>query len=473
MHTTAMKHLTAAGRRAAAAALLAAAGAAACSSDRLLEVRDPDIINPENVANADGAEALRVGALGRFRTALASSDVNNGEGYFLLSGLLADEWKSTNSFTQTQEIDGRNIRKIGNVTDNSTIEGTYRNLNRARVAAIIAANSLRQYRPTATSSIAQMYMLRAYAELYMAEGWCNGVTFGDASGAEIVLGEQMTTQQALQTALATFDSTLAVLGSATDATAQVVGPAARIGRARALVGLNRLADAAAAVPASAVPTGYSGFQFTYLQTTGDNGVWALNNNQKRYAVGDPSDLGVQGSTISTLGTHQNSLPFATARDPRVPVTTTSAPAFVTTYPTIAQQLWATRDAAIPVVTGVDARLIEAEAALNAGQSAAYLPILNALRSTVTGLTALTDPGTPAARVDQFFREKAFWQFSRGYRLGDMRRLVRQYGRTANAVYPVGTFFQSGSPYGTDVVFPLPQAEQNARADFRGCFDFNA
>ena len=59
MDTTAMTHLTTAGRRAVAAALLAA-GAAACSSDRLLEVQDPDIINPENVANADGAEALRL-----------------------------------------------------------------------------------------------------------------------------------------------------------------------------------------------------------------------------------------------------------------------------------------------------------------------------------------------------------------------------------------------------------------------------
>src|SRR5581483_874628 len=105
-----------------------------------------------------------------------------------------------------------------------------------------------------------------------------------------------------------------------------------------------------------------------------------------------------------------------------------------------------------MASGVEARLIEAEAALAAGD-ASWLTILNRLRTdgtfttaphpgdpTVTdttwgpgvgavlfpnglpGLRPLTDPGTPAARVDLLFAERAAWLFLTGHRLGDMRRL---------------------------------------------------
>ena len=32
-------------------------------------------------------------------------------------------------------------------------------------------------------------------------------------------------------------------------------------------------------------------------------------------------------------------------------------------------------------------------------------------------------------MDLLFSERAFWMFATGHRLGDMRRLIRQYGRT--------------------------------------------
>ena len=41
----------------------------------------------------------------------------------------------------------------------------------------------------------------------------------------------------------------------------------------------------------------------------------------------------------------------------------------------------------------------------------------------------------------------------------MRRLVRQYGRTEDAVFPSGTFFKGGA-YGDDMNFPIPFDEQN-------------
>jgi hypothetical protein len=74
-------------------------------------------------------------------------------------------------------------------------------------------------------------------------------------------------------------------------------------------------------------------------------------------------------------------------------------------------------------------------------------------------------------VDLLFSERAFWMFATGHRLGDMRRLIRQYSRSAEDVFPSGTYLKGGS-YGTDVNLPMPQEEGN-NPNFAGCLDRNA
>ncbi len=83
---------------------------------------------------------------------------------------------------------------------------------------------------------------------------------------------------------------------------------------------------------------------------------------------------------------------------------------------------------------------------------------------------LADPGTDASRVDLQFREKAFWTFSRGQRLGDMRRLITQYGRTEPNVFPQGVHYKGGT-YGTDMNLPIVTDERN-NPNFKGCTDRN-
>jgi hypothetical protein len=108
---------------------------------------------------------------------------------------------------------------------------------------------------------------------------------------------------------------------------------------------------------------------------------------------------------------------------------------------------------------MEARMIEAEAQMRAQNFVGSLATLNAARATVTGLTPLTPATTDAARADQLFRERAFWFFSTGHRVGDLRRLVKQYSRAANTVFPIGAWHKGGN-YGADVNIPLPLAEQN-------------
>ena len=136
---------------------------------------------------------------------------------------------------------------------------------------------------------------------------------------------------------------------------------------------------------------------------------------------------------------------------------------------------------IPVVSGIDARLIEAEAKLQANDIAGMMTILNALRRspqslgpiTVAAMADLATPATKDAATNLFFREKAFWQFGRGIRLGDLRRLIRQYGRTQDQVFPTGTFHKNGGPpYGTDVNLPVTDNEKT-NPNFTGCLDRKA
>jgi starch-binding outer membrane protein, SusD/RagB family len=105
-------------------------------------------------------------------------------------------------------------------------------------------------------------------------------------------------------------------------------------------------------------------------------------------------------------------------------------------------------------------------------------ILNALRAAppaqgIFKSAALPALATPASKDDAttlFFREKAFWTFGRGQRLGDLRRQVRQYGRTIGQVYPVGSFFKNGN-YGTEMFFPVPDVEKS-NPNYTGCLDLN-
>jgi hypothetical protein len=186
------------------------------------------------------------------------------------------------------------------------------------------------------------------------------------------------------------------------------------------------------------------------------------------------------------GVIKNSLPFASAKDPRVPVTGTTlgtSPAgrgFDGSTNLVYTTLWARTDPT-PILSGIDARMIEAEAKLKAGDVAGMMAILNALRAAPQNLgaistpvmTALTAPATQADAITLFFRDKAFWTYARGQRLGDLRRLIRLYGKAADGsdTFPSGPFFKGGT-YGGDVNFPVTVDEQN-NPQFTGCTDRKA
>ncbi len=440
---------------------------AACEGTRhqLLDAATPDLISPSTATSSDAADALRVGALARVRNITAG-----GEGAWMLGGLLTDEWKSSDTFSQRNETDQRTVQE-----SNANVQSMYREIHRVRNTAREAINALKQYKPAPAWGIGQMYFAIALAEVELAESFCNGIPLSDASTGSIVYSAPQTNAAIYALAKAHLDTALANATPATDAGAVAVKNSALILQARVLVELGQFSAAAAAV--TGIPTSFSNLVTTYSLTSGDNQIWSLNNSAKRWTVGDSMDAsGVIG----------NAIPFASAGDPRLKVTGTTlgtsslGRGFDGSTNFIVQNNWGRSDAT-NIVSGLDARLIEAEAALNANDINGMMTILNALRAappqiginaatavTPTAMTALATPATQTAAVDLFFREKAFWTFGRGQRLGDLRRLVRVYGRTQDKVFPVGTFFKGG-PYGTDTNFPVTTDEYN-NPNFTGCID---
>ena len=442
---------------------------AACDNakDTLLDAPIPTIIDPTAVQSADGAEALRIGAFGRLRSITAGSGA--GDSPWMFAGLITDEWKSSDTFSQRNETDQRLVQ-----TNNANLTPILRDLYRTRNAAREALNALTQYKKDPSYNLGQMYFVMAMGELYLAEWFCNGIPLGDASGGAAVYGDKMyTNAEVYAIAKAHLDSalTLAPAGSGTTA-ADTVRYSASIALGRLLIEQGKFAEAAAAV--ANVPTGFQ-LRATFSLTGGNNQIWSLNTSAKRWTVGDSFD---------NSGIIKNAIPFASAKDPRLPVTGTTtgtSPAgrgFDGSTNLVFQTLWGRTDYT-PMLSGLDARLIEAEAKLNANDIAGMMAILNNLRANPQNLGTLTTPvmpalGTPATQTDAitlYFREKAFWTFSRGQRLGDLRRLIRVYGRTQDNVFPTGPFFKGGN-YGPDVNFPITVDEQN-NPIFQDCTDRKA
>lgn len=429
----------------------------------LLDAPDPDIIDPASVNTPEAAEALRIGALGRLRIITAG-----GEGAWMLGGLLTDEWKSGDTFSQRNETDQRLVQE-----NNANVQTMYREIHRARTSAREALDALVKYKPTPSANLGQMYFVIAFAEMTLAETFCNGQPLSDASKGVVEYGPPLSNVEIYNLALQKLDSAIN-LSADTAAFSVSVNRAARVAKARVLIDLGRFNDVAAVIPATAVPTEFQ-LTATFSLTAGSNQIWSLNTSAKRWVVGDSFDTG---------GRITNAIPFASAGDPRVPVTGTSTgtsaagKSFDTATNFIFQKLWGRTDAT-PIVSGLDARLMEAEVRLQANDYAGMTGILNTLRGSAQNLGAVTTPVMPAlavpatrdAAIDQFFREKAFWTFGRGQRLGDLRRLVRQYSRAANTVFPTGQFFKGGT-YGADTNFPATVDEQN-NPNFTGCANRDA
>jgi starch-binding outer membrane protein, SusD/RagB family len=469
------------------------AAAVGCNTESLLEADDPDLVDPDVLNSADGAEGVRLGAMRRWVLVTAGPNSNGNESTWLFGGLLADEWGTASTFVQNDQAD---MRRIG--SDNNTVTNGFRSLHRVRTAVNQALPLMKQWRPTDTTRVAELYLARSMVEMQLASDFCNGIPLSDAATdpSVIIYGNPLTVDSVFKLAVITADSGLAIWTAAipaTDTAALNIQRALRVIKARALLGIGGTANVAAAgalVTVANVPTTFS-YNHNYRETTVDNGIWGQPMSNRRYLVGDSLEGNARNILVA------NNIPFFSSGDNRIratyTITTSGTPPRTDT--TKSQDgltnsritaIYA-RTTSVAVANGIDARLIEAEAQMVAGNFSTpvtgTLAILNSLRSTAqtvgtfttvpANLPPLVDPGSQAARENLYFREAAFWTFSRGQRLGNLRRMIRQYGRAADGsdTFPSGNHYRGGT-YGPDLNLPVPQDEAN-NPNWKGCLNRSA
>ncbi|MHB1265822.1 MAG: hypothetical protein ACYC1S_15625 [Gemmatimonadaceae bacterium] len=456
-----------------------AVSAAGCNTDKLVQVEDPAALRPGDLQNAGSVPALVQGA---FRQFVGGYSGFGDDAFLSASAVITDETYYGDTFTTREAADKRNTQPpiLGNITD-----AAFSRLQQARFNARRAFAVVEQYTQPSTAKAdsatrAQLRTIEGMVYVTSAEGWCGAVPFsklpdaGDIDPTAIEFGESLNWNQMNDTAVARFNEALAY-----DKTNRL----AMIAKGRALLNLGKPAEAAAAV--APVPTTYI-FFIEHSPNTGaeNNPITSLQLNG-RYGVANlEGATGVRpdASVPVTTAASAEGIAFRGLQDPRVPYIKrgSNAACFSSSVLCWMNQNYPDFESDVPLATGIEARLIEAEAALAAGKPDEMLAKLNTLRASSTQLLAalyprqkqtflengapkalppLALPATAAEQRALLFQERALWLYNTGHRLGDLRRLVRNYQQPSASVFPSGAHFRGGT-YGNDVAYPVPFSEQN-------------
>jgi len=393
----------------------------------MLDVTDPTLVQDSDIANTAGANARRLAVSASFNS-LAS--MMAGDVALITDERMVDA-KPINASTNQVFLDRRDgesyeARNVPNDPHLGQWDGVFTQAAIAITAVhAYAADSLRG------DYLAQLFAIRGYTALQVAEDICSGFPLNDLTDdGQPKLSGPLTTDSAVTFAISQLDS---AEHYAVDSTRFL--NLARVAKGRALLDLGHYAEAAAAV--AQVPTDFvylpEWVNFVYVQPYQWSGV--------RLAVGNHD-----GGT---------GLLFATANDPRAPAVF-KAVRYGNAADSLYDQLkYADNSVPMVVAGGIEARLIEAEAALNVGDPR-WFATLNSLRATAITPAMDPIPTMPTATADQvdlLYSERAFWLYLTGRRLGDLRRLIRNYGRAPETVFPTGTYPLGGS-YGSATAIPF-------------------
>src|SRR3569833_3203613 len=251
-------------RRSIGTALLVGTGLlGACNpKEELLSPQQPQVIDPGSVTSQTAADAVYVGALGRWSAAINGGNTSNTDALRGFEALFTDEVRSGDTFSQRNDADQRNTQ-----SNDTVLLPIYNATQQARGRARDAINALLTYdkTPTGVTHVGEMYQQMGYLETALNEAFCNGVPLGETVNGVPQYTAQLTNADGFKTAIARFDTALTYL-TATDAATIAVKNAVLIAKGRAQVNVGDFAGAATTV--AGVPTSYQ-YNFTYTQTTQD------------------------------------------------------------------------------------------------------------------------------------------------------------------------------------------------------------
>ncbi|HWZ58842.1 MAG TPA: hypothetical protein VNW46_07655 [Gemmatimonadaceae bacterium] len=392
-----------------------------CDARQPLVVKDPDVATPGSANGPSAIPFLRIGTLADFAIAFAGAadQANNAhEGISNLGGLFTDELTAYDTFNNRTALNTRLA-----VSGNLSLSGVFGNLGLAHNDARRVLGLYAKFAP-GTSGQAEMYSIDAYIYILVAEHFCSGQPFSllDIATGTVTNSAFLSTTQMLDTAVAEFALATTAATAAGDATQLNL---AALGTARAQLDLGNVTQAAAA--ATAVTPG---FIYQIFESSNSlrqfNGIFFFNT-------------GFQAFSVAQLK-NGNGLAFALGGDPRISGTLAANPVGSNGLgPFYLNSKYPAASAAVTLADSTEAQLIIAEADIMGGGYAAGKAIEDRLRSHV-GLGALPNVGGGGTQAEilQLLDERGFWMWVTGHRIGDWRRVVRNYGFPIGSVFPTGT-----------------------------------
>ena len=415
--------------------ILLSLGAVSC--DTIVEVVDPDIVTPSSLNSEAGIQTLKAGSLGDLSVAMSGAAAGHGAttGLIVMSGLMSDEYDYSGTFPTRREGDTRILQNT-----NGDMDVIFGNLHKARAGAESTIDLAVNFGgvPEVES---EMQSIVGYSYIMFAETFCGAVPFSKVlADGGIQFGEPLTTEQMFNAAITWFEQALASASGNSD-----LANLARIGKARALLGLGQISAAANEV--ASVPTSFVyNIEHSDNSPRQENGIYIMSTVRRQYSIAD--------------GKGGNGQMYRSANDPRTPWDggTDFGQDDITLY--YNQLKFPSSNASVALASGIEARLIEAETAADSDDALGVQTIHNTLRADIMGLPALNLIGLSGDDLMlAHMGERAFWLYSTGHRHGDLLRLVDVYGMSPSDVFPWGPYFKGGD-YGSTLRFPVPESESN-------------
>ncbi len=409
-----------------AVALLIALALGACDRlDRLLGVEAASRIPAENLENPANAALLVNSAIADFDCAFGA--------YVVLGGLIGDELIDGTQTANRFPYDAR--RTVDSDLRYSTFGcvdlGVYTPLNTARASADNVLRNLTEVWtdeevPNRANLTAISAAYAGYSLVLLGEGFCSAVISRINPDRSVDWGAELSRAQVFAEAEDRF--TTAIAAATTAANADILNMAL-VGRARTRLNLGRPADAGD--DAELVPFAYERVMTASpVSARRTNRVWA------------------QSSSVSSAVSVDEG--YRDLGDPRVPV---SGPHGTTALgiPVFRQEKYALQDSPIPIASGREARLIVAEALLEAEMLPQAVLVLNEFRERGNQLPFVsTDAEEIRAELIEQRRRELFLE---GQHLGDVIR----YGISLSP--PPGAPYHGDGTYGNQLCLPLPLIEK--------------
>lgn len=403
----------------------------ACNLDEIIQVDPPDRVTEEILTDPAQAALLVASVQGSFECTYG--------GYAVGQGLLGGELASLGN-TVMFSYERRDPQAAGgfvgayastdcavNALVNST-PGIYTPIQSSRWFADETIKKLEAWTDQEVANrqllIATSAMYAGYAYVLLGESMCTAAIDG---GPEI--------QPPAIFALAEERFTKAITAATTANNADILN-AARVGRARTRLNLNRGADAVS--DATLVP---ANFVKNAVRAAGN----AVTNNQVFMAI---NSGGSAGLTPPYYDVRWQGTP-----DPRVKAQDLGNNTLGIRR--VIQLNFPADNAPIPLATWEEAQLIIAE--VQGGQNA--VNIIDAIHAKYGLAPSGVNAADAAAVRAQVIEERRRQLFLTGSRAGDIRRL------NLPQVPAVGTPYPFGGVYGSARCYPIPDAERNANDNF--------